>query len=112
MVEGQGQPRLAADLYTNVSVVSYDPPEIKLHLHQSAADHLIKRLRGFLNNWFGQDWIIQSMPNSDTAPLAQQDQDAEQAKLEKIKSIPPVKNILDIFPEATILGVKDIEQKK
>jgi hypothetical protein len=110
-VEAKGQPRLAADLYTNVSVVSYDPPEIKLYLHQSAADHLIKRLRGYLNNWFDEDWVIQSMPTSDTAPLAEQDQDAKQAELEKIKSLPPVKNILDIFPEATILGVKDIKQE-
>lgn len=110
-VEAKGQPRLAADLYTNVSVVNYNPPTAKLYLHPSASDTLIKQLRGYITTWFGDDWVIQSMPGADTPPLAEQDKSAKQARLEEIKSLPPVKNILDIFPDATILNVEMSEQE-
>ena len=102
---------MAADLYTNVSVVDYNPPVLKLYLHPSAGDTLIKKLRGYVTAWFGDDWVIQSMPQADGPPLAEQDESAKQARLNEIKALPPVKNILDIFPDATILNVKMIEQE-
>jgi DNA polymerase-3 subunit gamma/tau len=99
---------LANALERTVRPVRFEPGQIEIALTEAAEPDLPQRLGQALQAWTGRRWIVavsRAEAAAETAHEARQRSRA--AMLEEVRADPLVRHVLDRFPGAEIVSVRD-----
>ena len=100
-------PILRVALENYVHLVHLEPGRIEFRPHQRAPRTLAGDLQQKLKDWTGERWAV-SIANSGGAPtLAEAKQIAKTARFEAVAQEPMVRAVLDRFPGAEIVAVRE-----
>ena len=100
-------PILRVALENYVHLVRLEPGRIEFRPHARAPRTLAGDLQQKLRDWTGERWAV-SIASSGGAPtLAEQKQSAKTARFEAVAQEPMVRAVLDRFPGAEIVAVRD-----
>jgi DNA polymerase-3 subunit gamma/tau len=101
-------PILRVALENYVHLVHLEPGRMEFRPHARAPRTLAGDLQQKLRDWTGERWAI-SIASSGGAPtLAEQKQSAKTARFEAVAQQPMVRAVLDRFPGAEIVAVRDV----
>jgi len=103
--------KLKYHLEEHVSLVKFDADNnaIDLFLLPDAPRDLPNFLRERLNEWTGALWMVMVSRSPGERPVGEARREAEAAELEALKQMPAVRAALEVFPEAEIAAVRDLE---
>nr|MBA2587108.1 DNA polymerase III subunit gamma/tau [Alphaproteobacteria bacterium] len=91
-----------------VHLVHLEPGRIEFRPHARAPRTLAGDLQQKLRDWTDERWAV-SIANQGGAPtLAEQKQSAKTARFEAVAQEPMVRAVLDRFPGAEIVTVRDV----
>ncbi|MBX2806496.1 MAG: DNA polymerase III subunit gamma/tau, partial [Hyphomicrobiales bacterium] len=93
-------------------LVRFKPGHIELHLLDAAPKDLANELGRKLKYWTGDRWMISLTDKRGERPLGEIRREREARLLEQTKRHPTVKSIIQHFPEAEILGVREVDDPK
>jgi DNA polymerase-3 subunit gamma/tau len=106
MFEANGEMLIGAHLYRDTAMITLKPGYFEFVPYKDAPADLAGKVRGFLNQWTDQNWVVSIGKSSESysslAQLAQQDKDKAQ---ENIRNHPNVDAIFKTFPDAEIVNV-------
>ena len=97
---------VAAQLREQVHLVRFEPGRIEFRPEPGAPADLASRLGKALGDWTGRRWLVSISGEPGEATLAEQARAAEAAHRAEAASHPLVKAALELFPDATITGVR------
>jgi DNA polymerase-3 subunit gamma/tau len=98
---------LHANLANNVHLVRYEPGVIEFRLEPQAPKNLAGQLQGLLQEWTGRRWMV-GVSNAEGRPtLRQQQQESAQRLRQETAEHPLVKAVRGVFPEASIVAVRE-----
>jgi DNA polymerase-3 subunit gamma/tau len=98
---------LHANLVNNVHLVRYEPGVIEFRLEPQAPKNLAGQLQGLLQDWTGRRWMV-GVSNAEGRPtLRQQQLDGAQRLRQETAEHPLVKAVKHVFPEASIVTVRE-----
>ena len=101
-------PILKVALENYIHLVHLEPGRIEFRPHPRAPKSLAGDLQQKLRDWTGERWAV-SIANQGGAPtLAEQKQLAKTARFEAVAQEPMVRAVLDRFPGAEIVAVRDV----
>jgi DNA polymerase-3 subunit gamma/tau len=99
---------LATALERHVRPIRFDPGQVEVALTAEADPDLPQKLGAALQAWTGRRWIVvigQEQPAVDTVHEARKKSQA--AVLQEVRADPLVRKVLDRFPGAEIVGVRE-----
>jgi DNA polymerase-3 subunit gamma/tau len=100
---------LATQLETNVHLVSLERGRIELRPNAQAPVTLATDIAQRLRDWTGERWIVTVSRENGMPTIAEQRAAAERAKKDAVAAEPFVRAVLDAFPGAEIVAVRDRE---
>jgi DNA polymerase-3 subunit gamma/tau len=98
---------LATQLETNVHLVSLERGRIEFRPNQQAPRTLASDLAQRLRDWTGERWIVTLASEGGAPTIVEQRLAAERAKKDAVSQEPFVRAVLDAFPGAEIVAVRD-----
>ena len=101
---------LATQLETNVHLVSLERGRIQFRPNAQAPQTLAGDLAQRLRDWTGERWIVTLASEGGAPTIAEARLAAERAKKDAVSQEPFVRAVLDAFPGAEIIAVRDREQ--
>ena len=101
---------LATQLESNVHLVSLERGRIEFRPNAQAPKSLATDLAQRLRDWTGERWIVTLASEGGAPTLTEQRSAAERAKKDAVSQEPFVRAVLDAFPGAEIVAVRDIEE--
>ncbi len=101
---------LHAHLANDVGLVDYAPGRLRYRRGPHAPEGLENRVRRALDEWTGRRWSVEAVDGQDAAPSLRQ-QHEERAAMEHRRALdhPAVQAALEMFPGATVEGVRSVE---
>ena len=99
----QRDARLRTELESYVHVISFAEGRIEVRLHERAPGDLAGRLTLRLKEWTGAQWIVTVNSQLEGAPTLRDARTAE------VMEHPLVKKALELFPDAEIAAIRDLE---
>jgi len=108
MFADQREGLMSAQLKSHVHLVRFEPGLIEIRPHPTAPKDLANRVGQLLTEWTGRRWVVtvSSAPGEPT--LKEQEEAAEAAAKAAAAEHPTVKAILQTFPGARILEVREV----
>jgi DNA polymerase-3 subunit gamma/tau len=101
-------PVLKVHIENDVHLVKLEPGRLEFRPGPRAPRTLAGDLQQKLRDWTGQRWSV-SVTNDGGAPtLAEQKKNAKAARIESVMQAPLVRAVLDRFPGAEIVAVRDV----
>ncbi|MEM9168220.1 MAG: DNA polymerase III subunit gamma/tau [Pseudomonadota bacterium] len=94
---------LRTELESFVRVVDFQPGRIEMQLEPRAPGDLANRLTRSLRDWTGIHWVVTVNQNADAAPPIREARHAE------VMAHPDVKKAFELFPNAKIAAIRDID---
>jgi len=101
-------PILRVALENYVHLVHLEPGRIEFRPHARAPRTLAGDLQQKLRNWTGARWAVSIASQGGAPTLAEQKQSAKMARFEAVAQEPIVRAVLDHFPGAEIVAVRDV----
>jgi DNA polymerase III subunit gamma/tau len=101
--------QLWTSLYNYVHPVRCEPGLLEFRPGREAAPNLAGRVSALLSEWTGRRWMVSLSSAPGEPPLASQDRNAKQARWEQAAAHPIVQAVMETFPGATIVDVRDHE---
>jgi DNA polymerase-3 subunit gamma/tau len=101
--------RVAVENY--VHLIHLEPGRIEFHPHARAPRTLAGDLAQKLKDWTGMRWSVSIAGQGGAPTLAEQKQVAKAARFESAAQEPMVRAVLDRFPGAEIVSVRDIARE-
>jgi DNA polymerase-3 subunit gamma/tau len=99
---------LLSALERTVRPVRFEPGRVEIALTEAAEPDLPQRLGHALQAWTGRRWIVAVSRAPTTADTVHEARRKSQAALmEEVRSDPLVRHVLDRFPGAQIVGVRE-----
>lgn len=98
---------LAAELFNEVHVVSFEPGRIELRLNETARHDLPGRLTERLKAWTGRRWVVSLSKLPGEPTLAEQDQADVSRRRAHAQAHPLVQAALTVFPGAQLDSVRE-----
>jgi DNA polymerase-3 subunit gamma/tau len=98
---------LATQLETNVHLVAIEPGRIEFRPNSQAPRTLASDLAQRLRDWTGERWIVTLASEGGAPTLVEQRQAADRAKKDAVSNEPFVRAVLDAFPGAEIVAVRE-----
>jgi DNA polymerase-3 subunit gamma/tau len=95
-------------LEDTVELVRFKPGQIELHLLPDAPGDLVQDLGRKLMHWTGDRWMISVTDQRGEKPLGQVRREKEAKMLEEARRHPSVQAVMRQFPEAQIVGVREL----
>jgi DNA polymerase-3 subunit gamma/tau len=95
-------------LEDTVELVRFKPGQIELHLLPDAPGDLVQDLGRKLMHWTGDRWMISVTDQRGEKPLGQVRRQKEVKMLEEARRHPSVQAVMRQFPEAQIVGVREL----
>jgi DNA polymerase-3 subunit gamma/tau len=99
---------LQAKLMSAVHLVHFEPGRIEVRLAESAPDDLPRQLSRFLNEHTRRRWLVTVSRTGGEATLIEQREAAAAAQRARAAGHPLVRAVLDVFPGASIVAVRDL----
>jgi DNA polymerase-3 subunit gamma/tau len=100
---------LATQLETNVHLVSLERGRIQFRPNAQAPSSLATDLAQRLREWTGERWIVTLASEGGALTIAEQRIATDRAKKDAVSQEPFVRAVLDAFPGAEIVAVRDRE---
>jgi DNA polymerase-3 subunit gamma/tau len=100
---------LATQLETNVHLVSLERGRIQFRPNAQAPSSLATDLAQRLREWTGERWIVTLASEGGAPTIAEQRIAADRAKKDAVSQEPFVRAVLDAFPGAEIVAVRERE---
>ncbi len=100
-------PILRVALENYVHLVHLEPGRIEFRPHARAPRTLAGDLQQKLKDWTGERWTVSIASTGGAPTLAEQKQSAKTARFEAVAQEPLVRAVLDRFPGAEIVAVRD-----
>jgi DNA polymerase-3 subunit gamma/tau len=101
--------RLKLALEEDVELVCFKPRHIELHLLAKAPKELAGDLARKLQAWTGERWMISVTEERGEQPLGTVRRERHARLVEEAKRHPAVQAVMQIFPEAEVTDVREIE---
>jgi DNA polymerase-3 subunit gamma/tau len=109
LAKTKGARLLATQLESNVHLVSLERGRIEFRPSRTASGTLASDLSQRLRDWTGERWIVTLASEGGAATLFEQRAAAEQARKDAVSQEPFVRAVLDTFPGAEIVAVRERE---
>jgi len=103
-----GAPLLKVHLENNVHLVKLEPGRLEFRPGRHAPPTLAADLAQRLKDWTGARWVVTVAREGGAPTIAEQKQAAKQARHERVLQEPLVRAIMDRFPGAEIVAVRDV----
>jgi DNA polymerase-3 subunit gamma/tau len=100
-------PILRVALENYIHLVHLEPGRIEFRPHARAPRTLAGDLQQKLRDWTGERWAVSIASQGGAPTLAEQKQTAKTARFEAVAQEPMVRAVLDRFPGAEIVAVRD-----
>jgi DNA polymerase-3 subunit gamma/tau len=100
-------PILKVALENYLHLVHLEPGRIEFRPHPRAPRTLAGDLQQKLRDWTGERWAVSIASTGGAPTLAEQKQSAKTARFEAVAQEPMVRAVLDRFPGAEIVAVRD-----
>lgn len=109
IARARGDRILAACLETNVHLVALEPGRIVFRPNAQAPKNLAHDLSRQLQQWTGRRWIVTVAAEGGAPTLAESRLATERARKDAAAQEPFVRAVLDAFPGAEIISVREQE---
>jgi len=109
LAKTKGARTLATQLENSVHLVSLERGRIEFRPSRGAPGTLASDLSQRLRDWTGERWIITLASEGGAPTIHEQRQAAEQARKDAVSQEPFVRAVLDTFPGAEIVAVRERE---
>ena len=109
LAKAKGARLLATQLESNVHLVSLERGRIEFRPSRVASGTLASDLSQRLRDWTGERWIVTLASEGGAPTLFEQHAAAEQARKDAVSQEPFVRAVLDTFPGAEIVAVRERE---
>ncbi len=109
LAKAKGARLLATQLENNVHLVSLERGRIEFRPTRGASGTLASDLGQRLRDWTGERWIVTLASEGGAPTIYEQRQAAEQARKDAVSQEPFVRAVLDTFPGAEIVAVRERE---
>jgi len=110
LAKGKGARMLATQLETNVHLVALERGRIEFRPNALAPATLASDLSQRLRDWTGMRWIVTLAREGGAPTIVEARTSAERAKKDAVASEPFVRAVLDAFPGAEIVAVRDLDE--
>jgi DNA polymerase-3 subunit gamma/tau len=94
-----------------VGLVRFEPGRLEISLPEDAPKGFTGELTEKLGKWTGRRWIVAVSRAQGATPIGHARRAAEAAEIERLKSHPSLKAVLDAFPDASIRAVRQVKQE-
>ena len=110
LAKDKGARLLATQLESNVHLVSLERGRIEFRPNAQAPKTLANDLSQRLRDWTGERWIVTLASDGGAQTLAEQRLAADRAKKDAVSQEPFVRAVLDAFPGAEIVAVRERDE--
>ncbi|MBM3541265.1 MAG: DNA polymerase III subunit gamma/tau, partial [Alphaproteobacteria bacterium] len=93
----------------DVHLVRFEPGRLEFRLGPRAPRDLPNRVQKLLSDWTGRQWGVSLSREAGADSLAEQANAAELARRDSAAAHPLVKAVLETFPGAEIVAVRDLD---
>jgi len=107
LLHAQGEPLLASYLKEGAHLIAFQKDRIELRLAPGLPRDISGKLSEALLELTGRRWLIGLSQEGGAATLAEQEAIARQLMLAKVAQHAAVREVLDAFPGATIVDIRD-----
>ncbi|HEV2562436.1 MAG TPA: DNA polymerase III subunit gamma/tau [Rhizomicrobium sp.] len=104
----QGAPVLKVHIENDIHLVRLEPGQLEFRPSPRAPRSLAGDLAQKLKDWTGARWVVTVAREGGAPTISEQKKSAAQAKLESVMQESMVRAVLDRFPGAEIVAVRDI----
>ena len=111
LAQTNGAPVLKVHIENDIHLVHLEPGKIELRPSARAPRTLAGDLSQKLKDWTGVRWSVSIAREGGAPTLSEQKKSAKAAKFESATQEPVVREILDRFPGAEIIAVRNIAQE-
>jgi DNA polymerase-3 subunit gamma/tau len=108
LAQANNAPFLKAQIETCVHLVRLEPGLLEFRPAPAAPRTLAGDLQQKLNAWTGMRWSVSIAREGGAPTLAEQRKAAKAARMESVMQEPMVRAVLDRFPGAEIVAVRDV----
>ena len=108
LAHAKGAPVLKVHLENDVHLVGLEPGRLEFRPSARAPKTLAADLAQKLKDWTGTRWVVTVAREGGAPTLAEQKKAAKAARHERVLQEPLVRAVLDRFPGAEIVAVRDI----
>jgi DNA polymerase-3 subunit gamma/tau len=109
LAKAKGARLLATQLENSVHLVSLERGRIEFRPARGATGTLASDLSQRMRDWTGERWIVTLASEGGAPTLYEQRQAAEQARKDAVAQEPFVRAVMDTFPGAEIVAVRERE---
>jgi DNA polymerase-3 subunit gamma/tau len=109
MAAANHAPVLKVHIENDIHLVKLEPGRLEFRPGPRAPRTLAGDLQQKLRDWTGQRWSVSVTSEGGAPTLAEQKKNAKAARIESVMQAPLVRAVLDRFPGAEIVAVRDTE---
>jgi DNA polymerase-3 subunit gamma/tau len=106
----KGAPVLKVHIENDMHLVSLEPGKIEFRPSERAPRTLSGDLAQRLKEWTGIRWVVSVVREGGAPTIAEAKRNAHAAKLDSVLQEPMVRAVMDRFPGAEIIAVRDLMQ--
>ena len=106
----QKEIELKFDLERNVRLVKFEQGKIDISFNENLSKDFIKNISFKLNEWTGKRWIISLSKDEGETTVFDKKNKIKSELLEEMKQSETYKKIIEIFPDAELIDVKEEEK--
>ena len=107
----QKEIELKFDLERNVRLVKFEQGKIDISFNENLSKDFIKNISFKLNEWTGKRWIISLSKDEGETTVFDKKNKIKTELLEEMKQSETYKKIIEIFPDAELIDVKEEDKK-
>jgi DNA polymerase-3 subunit gamma/tau len=108
LAQSNGAPVLKVHIENDIHLVRLEPGQIEFRPSARAPRTLSGDLAQKLKEWTGTRWVVTVAREGGAPTLAESKRAVQNAKLEAVSQEPMVRAVLDRFPGAEIVAVRDV----
>ena len=108
LIESKRDISLRLDVERFVRPISFRPGAIEFEPAPDAPANLIQRLASKLREWTGQPWLVAAQGGGGAESLWERQKREEREVLAQVEQDPFVRQVMEAFPGAEILGVRTL----
>ncbi len=110
-LEAGGKRQIALTLHDQTGLVSYDPPQLTLRPHRPLGPDFTRELASAIKDVIGQSWQIALSEEQAAPSFREQEEASEQAARDAVLAHPSVRAVLDVFPDAELVGMTPFAER-
>jgi DNA polymerase III subunit gamma/tau len=108
LAQAKGAPLLKVHIENDMHLVKLEPGRIEFRPSERAPRTLAGDLKQRLKDWTGQPWQVSVAREGGAPTIAEQKKAAKAARVERVLQEPLVRAVMDRFPGAEIVAVRDV----